>query len=144
GVQTCALPISVRLRDKLAQIAARQLNILAEDVEFADGRIRSRSNPDNGMSFGRAAGTAHWSPAMLPDGMDAGLRETAIWNPPQLEPPDSADRINTSLTYGFVFDMCGVEIDPATSAVKVDRYYSMHDAGKLLNPMLAEGQIRGA
>ncbi len=133
-----------RIRDKLARIAAKQLNILPDDVEFADSKVRSRSNPDNAISFGRAAGTAHWSPVMLPDGMDPGLRETAVWNPPQLEPPDSSDRINTSLTYGFVFDMCGVEIEPSSGSVRVDRYYSMHDAGAVLNPLLAEGQIRGA
>lgn len=135
---------AVRIREKLARIAAKQLNILPDDVEFAEGKVGSRTNPDNAISFSRAAGTAHWSPAMLPDGMDGGLRETAVWNPPQLEPPDTADRINTSLTYGFVFDMCGIDIDPVSGSVKVDRYYSMHDAGKLLNPMLAEGQIRGA
>lgn len=135
---------ATRIRDKLARIAAKQLNVLSNDIEFAEGKVRSRSNPDNAISFGRAAGTAHWSPAMLPDGMDAGLRETAVWNPPELEPPDTSDRINTSLTYGFVFDMCGVEIDPVLGAAHVDRYYSMHDAGRLLNPMLAEGQIRGA
>ncbi len=133
-----------RIRDKLARIAAKQLNVLSNDIEFADGKVRSRSNPDNALSFGRAAGTAHWSPGMLPDGMDGGLRETAVWNPPELQPPDDSDRINTSLTYGFIFDMCGVEIDPVIGAVHVDRYYSMHDAGRLLNPMLAEGQIRGA
>jgi 2-furoyl-CoA dehydrogenase large subunit len=135
---------ALRIREKLARIAGEQLNILPDDIEFADGKVRSRSNPDNAISFGRAAGTAHWSPAMLPDGMDAGLRETAIWNPPELQPPDSSDRINTSLTYGFVFDMCGVEIDPATGCVRVDCYYSMHDAGRMLNPLVAEGQIRGA
>jgi 2-furoyl-CoA dehydrogenase large subunit len=135
---------AVRIREKLSRIAARQLNARSEDLEFADGKIRSRGNPDNAISFGRAAGTAHWSPVMLPDGMAAGLRETAVWNPPQLEPPDNADRINTSLTYGFVFDICGVEIEPSSGAVTVDRYYSMHDAGKLLNPLLADGQIRGA
>ena len=72
------------------------------------------------------------------------LRETGVWAPPQLDPPKSDDHINTSLTYGFVFDMCGVEIDPDTGFVRVDRYVSMHDAGRLLNPMIAEGQIRGA
>jgi 2-furoyl-CoA dehydrogenase large subunit len=135
---------AVRIREKLARIAARQLNILSDDVEFADGKICSRGNPDNAVSFGRVAGTAHWSPVLLPDDMAAGLRETAVWNPPELAPPDKADRINTSLTYGFVFDICGIEIDPSIGTVRVDRYYSMHDAGKLLNPLLADGQIQGA
>jgi 2-furoyl-CoA dehydrogenase large subunit len=132
------------LAEKLKGIAAKQLNVMAEDVELSGGKIRSRSNPDNALPFGRVAGTSHWSPVMLPEGMAPALSETGVWTPPELEPPSSDDRINTSLTYGFVFDMCGIEIDPITYQVKVDRYVSMHDAGKLLNPMIAEGQIRGA
>jgi 2-furoyl-CoA dehydrogenase large subunit len=134
----------MRMRDKLAGIAANQLNILLDDIEFADGQVRSRSNPDNALPFGRVAGTAHWSPAMLPDGMPPGLSETGVWSPPELEPPTTDDRINTSLTYGFVFDMCGVEVDPVTFSVRVDRYVSMHDAGTLLNPLIADGQVHGA
>ena len=111
---------------------------------WSNGKIRSRSNPDNALSFGRVAGTSHWSPVMLPEGMAPALSETAVWTPPELEPPSSDDRINTSLTYGFVFDMCGIEIDPITYQVRVDRYVSMHDAGKILNPMIADGQMRGA
>ena len=144
GAAVAAHLAAVRIRNKLARIAAKQLNVLPDDIEFAKGKIRSRGNPDNAMSFARVAGTAHWSPAMLPEGMEPGLRETSVWCPPELEPPDSGDRINTSLTYGFVFDLCGVEIDPVTCEVRVDRYISMHDAGRLLNPLLAEGQIKGA
>jgi 2-furoyl-CoA dehydrogenase large subunit len=134
----------VQMRDKLKGIAAKQLNVLAEDVELAGGKIRSRSNPDNALPFGRVAATSHWSPVMLPEEMAPALSETGIWSPPELEPPSSDDRINTSLTYGFVFDMCGVEIDPVTYQVRVDRYVTMHDAGRILNPMIANGQIRGA
>src|SRR5436305_11485065 len=132
------------MAEKLKAIAARQLNVLPQDVELAGGQLRSRSNPDNALPFARVAGTAHWSPAMLPEGMAPALRETAVWAPAELEPPSSDDRINTSLTYGFVFDMCGVEIDPVTYQVRVDRYVSIHDAGRLLNPAIAEGQMRGA
>ena len=67
-----------------------------------------------------------------------------MWSPPELEPPSRDDRINTSLTYGFIFDMCGIEIDPLTYQVRVDRYVSMHDAGRIINPTIADGQIRGA
>jgi 2-furoyl-CoA dehydrogenase large subunit len=144
GTAVAAHLAAARIRERLAQIAAKQLNVLPDDIEFADGKIRSRSNPDNAIAFARAAGTAHWSLVMVPGELDPGLRETAAWSPPELEPPDSADRINTSLTYGFVFDLCGIEIDPITYQVRVDRYHSMHDAGRLLNPLLAEGQIKGA
>ena len=80
----------------------------------------------------------------MPDGMEPGLRETAFWTPPTLTAPDDQDRVNTSAAYGFVFDICGLEIDPDTGAVRVDRYITAHDAGRLLNPALADGQIRGA
>jgi len=144
GTAVAAHMAAIQVRDKLSQIAAKQLNTLPDDIEFVNGKIGSKRNPDNAMPFGRVAGTAHWSPVMLPEGMAPSLRETAVWSPPELEPPSTDDRINTSLTYGFIFDMCGVEIDPLTDQVRVDRYVSMHDAGKILNPMLAEGQMRGS
>jgi 2-furoyl-CoA dehydrogenase large subunit len=144
GTAVAAHLAAMQLADKLKAIAAKQLNVMAADVELADGKVRSKSNPDNALPFGRVAGTSHWSPVMLPDGMAPALSETGVWNPPELEPPASDDRINTSLTYGFVFDMCGIEIDPITYQVKVDRYISMHDAGKILNPLIADGQMRGA
>jgi 2-furoyl-CoA dehydrogenase large subunit len=144
GTAVAADIAAERMAEKLRDIAAKQLNVLPQDVELAGGKIRSHSNPDNALPFSRVAGTAHWSPVMLPDGMAPALRETAVWSPPELEPPSSEDRINTSLTYGFVFDMCGIEIDPFTFAVRVDRYVSIHDAGRLLNPLIATGQQRGA
>jgi 2-furoyl-CoA dehydrogenase large subunit len=144
GTAVAAHLAAQRMAEKLKGIAAKQLNVLPDDVELVGGKVRSRSNPDNALPFGRVAGTSHWSPAMLPDGMAPALRETALWSPPELEPPSRDDRINTSLTYGFVFDMCGVEIDPVSYQIRVDRYVSMHDAGRLLNPLIAEGQMRGA
>ena len=144
GTAVAAHLAAERVADKLKAIAAKQLNVLPEDVELVGGKVRSRSNPDNAIPFGRVAGTAHWSPVMLPEGMAPALRETAVWSPPELEPPASDDRINTSLTYGFVFDMCGVEIDPLSYQVRVERYVSMHDAGRVLNPLIAQGQMRGA
>jgi 2-furoyl-CoA dehydrogenase large subunit len=144
GTAVAAHMAARQMADKLKAIAAKQLNVLPEDVELARGKIRSRSNPDNALPFGRVAATSHWSPMLLPEEMAPALSETGVWTPPELEPPASDDRINTSLTYGFVFDVCGVEIDPITYQVRVDRYVSMHDAGRILNPTIAEGQIRGA
>src|SRR5580704_2188171 len=144
GTAVAAQMAAVQMREKLKGIAAKQLNVLPEDVELSGGKIRSRSNPDNALPFGRVAATSHWSPVMLPEGSAPALSETGIWSPPGLEPPTSDDRVNTSLTYGFVFDMCGVEIDLKTYSVRVDRYVTMHDAGRILNPTIAEGQIRGA
>jgi 2-furoyl-CoA dehydrogenase large subunit len=144
GTAVAAHLAAVQLREKLKGIGAKQLNVLPEDVELAGRKIRSRSNPDNALPFGRVAATSHWSPVMLPEGTAPALSETGVWSPQELDPPTSDDRINTSLTYGFIFDMCGIEIDPISYQVRVDRYVSMHDAGRIINPLLATGQIRGA
>jgi 2-furoyl-CoA dehydrogenase large subunit len=144
GTAVAAHMAAVQMRDKLKGIAAKQLNVLPGDVELAGGKIRSRSNPDNALPFGRVAATSHWSPMLLPESMAPALSETGVWAPAELEPPTQDDKINTSLTYGFIFDMCGIEIDPVSYQVRVDRYVSMHDAGRVLNPTIAVGQIRGA
>ena len=132
-----------RLRDKLARIAAAQLNLRPEEVRFADGRIFAAANPENGISFARAAAASHWSPGMLPDESAAALRETVFWTPPSLAAPNEADEINSSAAYGFVFDFCGIEIDRDTGEVRIDKYVTFHDAGCILNPLLFDGQIYG-
>ncbi|GAB7542557.1 xanthine dehydrogenase family protein molybdopterin-binding subunit [Cupriavidus sp. 8B] len=134
-----------RVRDKLARIVAPQFGCTPAEVVFEDGRIARKGAPESGLPFTRVASNApHWSPQQLPAGEEPGLRETVFWSPPNLEAPDENDRVNTSAAYGFAFDMCGVEIDRATGRVRIDRYVTAHDAGTLLNPALADGQIRGA
>ncbi len=144
GTAVAAQLAGKKVRDKLARISAQLLNVPAEQVEFAGGQIFDRENPDNTLSFRRIAGGTHWSPGLLPDDMDAALRETATWAPQELTTPDEHDRINTSLTYGFVFDYCGIEIDPDTAEIRIDKYVTMHDAGTLMNPMIVEGQVYGS
>jgi 2-furoyl-CoA dehydrogenase large subunit len=144
GTAVATHQAAVQVREKLATIAAKNLNVRPDDLEFAGGKIFARGNPDNSVAFGRAAGVTHWAPAELPEGLKAGLRETASWTPPELEAPTPGDHINTSLTYGFMFDMCGVEIDPVTAQVRIDRYVTIHDSGKLLNPSIADGQYLGS
>ena len=133
-----------KVRAKLARIAAQALNVGTEQISFGGGMIFAADNPQNALRFSRVAGTAHWSPGELPAGMEPGISETGAWSAPELEPPNDADQINTSLTYGFVFDFCGVEIDKDTGEVRIDRYVTLHDSGTLLNPLLAQGQVHGA
>ena len=98
---------------------------------------------DESASLRRVAGTAHWNPESLPDGMEPGLAVTAYYAAPNLLPPDGEDRIASSASHGFVADVAVVEIDRETGVVTVLDYVTVHDAGRLLNPLLAEGQVRG-
>ncbi|GLR78721.1 molybdopterin-dependent oxidoreductase (plasmid) [Azospirillum oryzae] len=143
AVAGAAQVAATRLRGRMAALVAGPLNCRVEDVRFAGGKVFSDANPDNSLSFSRVAAAGHWAPGTLPDGQEAALRETAFWTPEPLKAPTDADHINSSACYGFIFDFCGVEIDRTTGALRIDRYVTMHDAGRLLNPLLVEGQILG-
>ncbi|MBI4292791.1 MAG: xanthine dehydrogenase family protein, partial [Betaproteobacteria bacterium] len=132
-----------KVRAKLARIASHFLGVPAEKIGFADGKLFCIEDPQKELRFSRVAGTAHWSPSELPPGMEPGMTEVGVWSAPELEPPNDADQINTSLTYGFVFDFCGLEVDRDTGRIHIDRYVTTHDSGVLLNPLLADGQIYG-
>lgn len=139
-----ALKAAQRAREKLSKVAAKLLDVPPEKIQFADGQVFALDAPDNKIRFTRVAGTAHWSPSELPNGVSPGISETATVSAPEIEPPNDKDQINTSLTYGFIFDVCGVEVDPVTGEVRIDHYTTMHDSGKLLNPLLADGQVYGS
>ncbi|MBZ0163280.1 MAG: molybdopterin-dependent oxidoreductase [Notoacmeibacter sp.] len=132
-----------RIRDKLAAIAAGQINVRPDEVIFEGGRALARHNPDNAIPFARLAAMSHWAPATVGGGEVQALRETVYWTPPQLAAPDSEDHVNSSLCHGFIFDFCGVEIDRETGRIVVDRYVTMHDCGTILHPAMVDGQVRG-
>jgi 2-furoyl-CoA dehydrogenase large subunit len=136
---------AVKVRDKLIRIAASHFRCAREDVTIMNGMVGTTDETVKPIAFARfAANAPHWAPGLLPAGEEPGLRETVFWTPPNLEAPDEFDRINTSACYGFAFDMVGVEIEADTGRIRIDRYVTTHDAGKILNPALADGQIRGA
>jgi 2-furoyl-CoA dehydrogenase large subunit len=98
---------------------------------------------DEGASLRRVAGTVHWNPESLPDRLEPGLAVTAYYAAPNLLPPDEDDAVASSASHGFVVDVAVVEVDRETGEVAVLDYVTVHDAGRLLNPLLAEGQVRG-
>jgi 2-furoyl-CoA dehydrogenase large subunit len=139
---TAVLTAATRVADKARRIAAHLLECAAEDVELAGGKARVAGSAD-GLSLRRIAGVAHWNPESLPDGMESGLQATAYFAAPNLEPPDEDDRVASSALHGFIVDVAVVEIERATGEVRVLDYATVHDAGRLLNPLLADGQMRG-
>ena len=127
---------------KLRAIAAHQFGVAIEDVELSEGRARSLDGKHE-TTLKRLAGTAHWHPLGLPPGMEPGIFETAHFSIDVLAPPDALDRVDSSAIYGFLVDLCYVEIDPRTARVDVQSYVTVHDCGNVLNPRIVEGQIRG-
>jgi len=134
---------ALNLRERLSRIAATQLNVSPADIVFAGGRVAARVNPDNALPFARLAASGHWAPGTIDSELGQTIRETVFWTPPELTAPNDADEINSSLCHGFIFDFCGVEIDRVSGAVRVDRYVTMHDCGRVLHPAMVAGQITG-
>ena len=102
-----------------------------------------RAHAGAAISFRRVAGMCHWSPESLPEGMEPGLAAVAFYAAPNLEPPDQDDRVASSAAHGFLCDIAVVEVERETGRVRVLDYVSVHDAGRLLNPLIVDGQIRG-
>jgi 2-furoyl-CoA dehydrogenase large subunit len=125
---------------KLKTIAAAELHCEPEGVEL---RAANAYNGEDSISVRRLAGIAHWHPDALPEGLEPGLHETAYYAAPNLAPPDDDDRVASSAAHGFLADVAVVEVERETGAVHVLDYVSVHDAGRLLNPLIVEGQVRG-
>ncbi|WP_018700234.1 xanthine dehydrogenase family protein molybdopterin-binding subunit [Amorphus coralli] len=132
-----------RLKEKLKRVAASQLNVQPDDVTFKGGKLVAKANPENAISFSRVAAASHWAPATLADGVDHTIQETVFWTPDELVAPTADDEVNSSLCHGFIFDYCGVEIDRDTGEVRIDRYVTMHDCGRILHPAMVDGQVTG-
>jgi 2-furoyl-CoA dehydrogenase large subunit len=95
------------------------------------------------ISLRRVAGMCHWNPESLPEGMEAGLSAVAFYSAPHLEPPDVEDRVASSSAHGFIVDVAVVEVECETGAVRILDYVTVHDAGRLLNPLIVDGQVHG-
>jgi aerobic carbon-monoxide dehydrogenase large subunit len=132
GVGGSALVKSAeKIRAKAIKIAAHQLEAAEEDMVYdqASGKIHVKGAPDRAKPFSEismAAYTAH----NLPAGLEAGLEEQAFYDPANFTFPNSAH-------------IAQVEIDRETGQVTIQRYVAVDDVGKVINPMIVEGQIQG-
>ena len=95
------------------------------------------------ISFARVAAAGHWAPGTIPPNSIRRSGRPYSGRRRELTAPNDADEINSSLCHGFIFDFCGVEIDRATGAVRIDKYVTMHDCGRILHPAMVAGQISG-
>jgi 2-furoyl-CoA dehydrogenase large subunit len=133
-----------RIREKMVAIAAHMLKADPESISVSRGGFVVDGHPDTALSFARVAGLAHWNPHALPEGMEPGLQASCMWGFDSARPPDAEDRVNSSQTYGFCVEVVAVSIDPRTCRVEIESYTSFHDSGRILNPLIVEGQVHGA
>ncbi len=122
---------SNRLLKRIKAIAGEMLEMAPEDLEVGAGAVRVRGVPSRGVSFKEVYRAASPGPgARLPEGMDAGTAERFYWVPP-------------TVTWGFGVVGAVVDVDPETGVVDVRKLVMLHDCGRVINPLIVEGQIEG-
>jgi carbon-monoxide dehydrogenase large subunit len=114
---------------KARKIAAHELEVAEEDVEFADGALRVRGAPDKSRTVGDVAFSAFLA-HNIPDGMEPGLEESAVFDP-----------VNNTFPSGA--HVAVVEVDTQTGLVDLIRYVAVDDCGNIVNPMIAQGMVHG-
>jgi carbon-monoxide dehydrogenase large subunit len=118
------------VRDKACKVAAQLLGT-NEVLEVADGIVRVVGRPDAAIPLGRIAvalrGAAGYK---FPEGVGVGLEATHHF-------------LVEDMAYANCFHVCEVEVDPETGHVRVLRYIAVQDSGKIVNPLIADGQVVG-
>ncbi|OGQ84044.1 MAG: hypothetical protein A3F90_14745 [Deltaproteobacteria bacterium RIFCSPLOWO2_12_FULL_60_19] len=144
GTATGALKgAAQKLRERIFKIAAQFLEARQEDLELAEGKVFVRGAPQRGMALRDIAGIALYNPAALPEGVEPGLEATCNYNFPLANQMDAKFRANYASTYANAAHAVAIEVDVETGEVKILKYAVVHDAGNLINPSIADGQIHG-
>src|SRR3989441_5165205 len=117
------------LREKALAIAAHLLEAGAEDIHLEDGRASVRGTGKN-VSLREIASAAYAGAKRLPKGMEPGLEATRFYDP----------YFGTASNAAHV---AVVEVDPETFAVLLRRHVVVEDCGRIINPLVVEGQAIG-
>jgi carbon-monoxide dehydrogenase large subunit len=117
---------------KARKLASHMLEAAEEDLEIADGEVRVVGAPQLAVTLGDLARVLKGAPGYpFPNGIEPGLESSATFRIDQL-------------AYSNACHLAEVEVDIETGAVRILRYIAMQDAGRLINPMIVEGQVHGS
>lgn len=122
---------SEKVQTKVIAVAAEMLETGEADLELRDSGVGVKGVPDMHVTYKEIARAAKpgWD-NKRPAGIEAGMEASDYYEPP-------------TVTWAYAANAAIVEIDPETGKVKIERYVEVHDAGVLVNPRLADGQVKG-
>ncbi len=110
-------------------VAAHMMEASANDIEFVAGRFQVRGDPEQGRSIQEIA-FATFAAHNLPDAHEPSLDSDATYDPE-----------NFSFPHGT--HLCAAEVDTETGMVKIRLYVAVDDIGKVVNPLIVDGQVHG-
>ena len=123
---------AIEVREKAIRVASEMLEAAPEDLEVKDGAVQVKGVPELRKSLGEIARVLGGVPGFaLPKGVTPGLAAATDFPAP-------------ALTYCNGTHVAEAEVDIETGAARLTRYIVVHDCGRVINPMMVEGQVLGA
>jgi len=118
-----------RIKAKARRIAAHMLEADVEDVIYENGNAHVVGSPESGKTIQEIAAAAAVG-GDLPPGDEPFLDDTSYYDPP-------------NCTFPFGTHIAVVEVEAETGEVKLKRYVAVDDVGRVINPMIVDGQVHG-
>jgi carbon-monoxide dehydrogenase large subunit len=118
-----------KVKQKMTRIAAHLLESSAKNIVWRDGKLALKRSSKKFQTFEDVVKAAYKA-YNLPRGMEPGLEATSYFSPPDY-------------TYPFGAHVCVVEIERETGEVQIVKYVAVDDCGRVINPMMVEGQVQG-
>ncbi|PYM17953.1 MAG: carbon monoxide dehydrogenase [Candidatus Rokuibacteriota bacterium] len=119
------------VREKAVRIAAHVLEAAVEDVTLADGQAFVRGAPGRAVTLAEVARIAHLETHRLPPDLEPGLDATRFYDP-------------IRGTFAAGAQAAIVEVEPETGVLTIRRYVCVEDTGRVINPLIVDGQVQGA
>ncbi|MFQ5850919.1 MAG: xanthine dehydrogenase family protein molybdopterin-binding subunit [Candidatus Binatia bacterium] len=131
-----ALQACQRLKEMLLETAGEVLEVPSDDLEMADGQVRSISYPQRQMSFVECV--------QKTESKFGTLGATGSYRPPKHPANYKGSGVGPTPAYSYSAAIIELRCDGETGEIKVDKIWIAHDCGRAFNPLLVEGQVEGS
>ena len=118
-----------KVEAKAKKVAGHLLEAAEGDIEFKDGKFTVKGT-DKSIDWVSVSLNAYSAHKFSGQELEPGLKETSFWDP-------------TNFAFPAGVHICELEVDPQTGVVTIERWTAVDDFGKLINPMIVEGQVHG-
>jgi CO/xanthine dehydrogenase Mo-binding subunit len=127
-----------RVRERILDIASKELEMHPDDLEIAEGEVVARGAPQKRIGVADVAGAATYNYGELISGSSTALK-------PFAEVDDHTGQVQVEPHSAISYAACvaEVEVDDETGEVVVEKLVQVYDVGRAINPTLVEGQIEG-
>lgn len=118
-----------KIKAKACKIAAHLLEAREEDVVYENGKAFVKGSPQHAKTLADISLAAYLAHNYPPD-LEPGLEATSFYDP-------------SNFTWPFGTHVCTVEADPDTGEIRIQKYQAIDDCGRVINPLLKDGQVHG-